>query len=73
MDWFSKNFPSLARLISILGKPTQRPKGPRTRGPGRRLATTITSGSGEAAEFATPNLDKRPQLLTEETDHGNPR
>ena len=72
MDWFSKNFPSLARLISVLGKTTQRRAGPRTRGAGRRPATTTTGGSQETVELGAPTLDERPLLAIEEPDHGDP-
>ena len=68
MDWFSKNFPSLAKLVSILGNTTQRRPRPRTRGPARRVATPTTDGSQEAAEFGTLNLDQPPQLVTEEAN-----
>ena len=72
MDWFSKNFPSLANLVSILGKTTQRRPKPRTRGPARRVATPTIDGSREAAEIGTLDLDQTPQSVTEEADQVAP-
>ena len=74
MDWFSKNFPSLARLISTLGKTTQRRGAPRTRGRGRgrRAAATNRSGLPLVAEIGASPEEARPLLATEEADQRGP-
>ena len=72
MDWFSKNFPSLAKLVSILGKTTQRPTGPRTRGRGRRAATPADGGSLESAQTDASNLEDSRLLVTAEAEQDGP-
>ena len=72
MDWFSKNFPTLAKLISILGKSSQRRTAPRTRKSGRRAGTPIAEGSPQAAEIAAPNIEERPLLVIEGPGGGEP-
>ena len=73
-DWFSKSFPSLAKLISVLGKTTQRRTAPRTRGwgRGRRPVTLANVGSPEAAQITASSLEDRPLLATAEADQAGP-
>ena len=72
MDWFSKNFPSLAKLISILGKTTQRRSPPRRRGQGRRAAAAAAGGSVEATEIEASNLEESRVLVAEAAEQGGP-
>ena len=71
MDWFSKSFPSLAKLIAILGKTTQRRTSPRTRGRGSRRATSTTIASQETVAVGAPDIREAPLLATDVPNHGD--
>ena len=72
MDWFSKNFPTLAKLISTLGKTTQRPSGARKQTARRRTTRSTTDDARQAADTAVSNLADGPLPVTEGTEHVDP-